>query len=159
MSRSPQTISTHALTWRATRKPVKHHMACAPFLPTPSHGGRRAGSAYCSRCHFGISTHALTWRATLTFYCNRFAPLISTHALTWRATNLAHCPCAWTPISTHALTWRATCKSVPLHVSGQQFLPTPSHGGRPVQSITLPTLPGFLPTPSHGGRPGADKAR
>ena len=37
-------------------------------------------------------------------------------------------------------------------VQKQGFLPTPSHGGRPVQSITLPTLPGFLPTPSHGGR-------
>ena len=35
-----------------------------------------------------------------------------------------------------------------------QFLPTPSHGGRQNRLILLTVWPGFLPTPSHGGRHG-----
>ena len=84
-------ISTHALTWRATKTFIqigaavyhfypRPHMEgdtkrrrCGPppslFLPTPSHGGRQ------SRCRPNqtdqtISTHALTWRAT----CHRLRP-------------------------------------------------------------------------------------
>ena len=76
-------ISTHALTWRATKRhpPPPNDKI---FLPTPSHGGRQKYTPrqpndkyFCPRphmegdncssvayCETGISTHALTWRAT-----------------------------------------------------------------------------------------------
>ena len=121
------TISTHALTWRATR-----HQIC--IHPSVS-----------------ISTHALTWRATPITVPADMTYRISTHALTWRATTPPNCltrmdiyfyprphmegdqpPQACTHkggISTHALTWRATCPPCGT-VPDDPFLPTPSHGGR-----------------------------
>ena len=77
-------ISTHALTWRAT-------IVLKSGIP-----------------HLTISTHALTWRATCAGYTSLAHNPISTHALTWRATNTTIMPIARMIISTHALTWRAT---------------------------------------------------
>ena len=55
-------------------------------------------------------------------------------------------------ISIHALTWRATVLILVMAAQAE-FLPTPSHGGRPWQCLTRHSLIGiFLPTPSHGGR-------
>ena len=123
------------------------------FLPTPSHGGRL--ERWCSPSPaLGISTHALTWRATgsnrLTKNITSFLPTPSHGGrpigpqgeqgpkdfyprphmegdITTTKT------CKYITISTHALTWRATqyryrpgCDT--------QFLPTPSHGGRPWNS-------------------------
>ncbi len=57
-------ISTHALTWRATR------VACTPttrhinFYPRPHMEGDVGRCRDCFQYH-SISTHALTWRATL----------------------------------------------------------------------------------------------
>ena len=58
-------ISTHALTWSATKK-----------------GGQQ-------RWQYIISTHALTWSATITGSTSNSQRKISTHALTWSATNVA----------------------------------------------------------------------
>ena len=55
-------ISTHALTWRATAA-----------LPVDF-------------VDLAISTHALTWRATFFKKSKKVYDYISTHALTWRAT-------------------------------------------------------------------------
>ncbi len=61
-------ISTHALTWRATKYTPRHQMTK------------------------NISTHALTWRATRPLAKKPQEPRISTHALTWRATaNMLKC--------------------------------------------------------------------
>ncbi len=56
-------ISTHALTWRATRSSYDWMGCGLQFLPTPSHGGRPLAYTAGKTAKI-ISTHALTWRAT-----------------------------------------------------------------------------------------------
>ena len=148
-------ISTHALTWRATFSQSKDPSSSNNFYPRPHMEGdarpqrrnRRTGNFYprphmegdltppiLFAPHLGISTHALTWRATLYQYQCMSAQFISTHALTWRAT-------------------RQNDGSIRI----SQFLPTPSHGGRPQIRHRCETPRSlFLPTPSHGGRPDAE---
>ena len=120
------TISTHALTWRATVYQVLFSQSQL-FLPTPSHGGRPADwqhdhppDDFYPRPHMeGDSASNTLW----------LFGRISTHALTWRAT-APGTACAHTArISTHALTWRATSIGRILAAT-VTFLPTPSHGGR-----------------------------
>ena len=141
-------ISTHALTWRATRDsactsivdiflPTPSHggrrqlrhdgIKWSRFLPTPSHGGRPvAGSAKPQRRHFyprphmeGDSTPA------------RVRPWmrISTHALTWRATEQRAAESVRRYISTHALTWRATETSAKGTARCKHFYPRPHMEG------------------------------
>ena len=117
MEKPSKWISTHALTWSATRSPP-----CKNPLMKP------------------ISTHALTWSATFKFPTNGITNKISTHALTWSATGYeipqlildynfnsrAHverdsrtCAVARSNgISTHALTWSATIFSAVNKVAG-----------------------------------------
>ena len=120
-------ISTHALTWRATVAQEVNVLAKL-FLPTPSHGGRQYRQRLSER-HRRISTHALTWRATLLREILRGSPLgISTHALTWRATQQSY----------------SVTKVI-------QFLPTPSHGGRPHQLGGNKRKQNFYPRPHMEG--------
>ena len=124
------TISTHALTWRATRVGVVT-TAVYEFLPTPSHGGRLESTPpyYHS---FSISTHALTWRATMVAKVHIFCDFISTHALTWRA----------------------TVQIVRLHNTRYpNFYPRPHMEGDVMRIFGGFDFSKFLPTPSHGGRP------
>ena len=125
-----ESISTHALTWRAT--------------------SRWAGT-YLVR---NISTHALTWRATFAYKYGQLFHYISTHALTWRATGEAVAEAvADYFISTHALTWRATQPIVAVHLLATDFYPRPHMEGDFSVSICQQPIKPFLPTPSHGGRP------
>ena len=80
-------ISTHALTWSATKQNRFRHQKQR------------------------ISTHALTWSATKLHYATMIQYWISTHALTWSATGIAPTTPAIKTISTHALTWSATKQS------------------------------------------------
>ena len=79
-------ISTHALTWSATRYSVSDYMG---------------GNDFNSRAHVerdevkhgewmehNISTHALTWSATKAMGMCVDCGKISTHALTWSATRM-----------------------------------------------------------------------
>ena len=98
-------ISTHALTWRATKGSGLFHCPCR------------------------ISTHALTWRATSTilkFSARIFYFYPRPHMEGDAKKALSRKELA---ISTHALTWRAT-ESGEFVADSSQFLPTPSHGGR-----------------------------
>ena len=103
------------------------------FYPRPHMEGDRWQQQ--TRTQAGISTHALTWRATFRKASEIFRLLISTHALTWRATLNRYIPPrpGRDNISTHALTWRATHLDM-IYDAIEEFLPTPSHGGRRVLS-------------------------
>ena len=122
------TISTHALTWRATHQLSYSGNPLLYFYPRPHMEGDGGLSGRAGRHrNFYPRPHmegdGQSWgiiRLGNHFYprphmegdCVRFTaappPGISTHALTWRAT-----------------TGRSRCGCCP-----SQFLPTPSHGGR-----------------------------
>ena len=127
-----RSISTHALTWRATFKFLSVDYLCV-FLPTPSHGGRPAASGG-SGPPGAISTHALTWRATLigsmTIHLMEFLPTPSHGGRLLQPSDEA---------------------------KTTEFLPTPSHGGRPAATLLFMDKSEFLPTPSHGGRPSESR--
>ena len=75
-----RSISTHALTWRATKVAISPQQVLE------------------------ISTHALTWRATIAQLKDQIEQSISTHALTWRATNAGQCgyhACGFLPTPSH----------------------------------------------------------
>ena len=130
-------ISTHALTWRATLS------LCCPcscrcyFYPRPHMEGDSLlmEDKVCSR-NFYPRPHM---EGDIYTDCNQGGISISTHALTWRATrHTSFSVMQALPISTHALTWRAT-SGVCRQGCWDQFLPTPSHGGRlptPAKQVT-----------------------
>ena len=98
-------ISTHALTWRATRRCCARCRSSNLFLPTPSHGGRHK--------RLIADTDEVLFLPTPSHGGRRMVEWVTKYWL----------------ISTHALTWRATCPETALH-RPILFLPTPSHGGR-----------------------------
>ena len=59
----PVLVSIHALTWRATAL-ISVSSVSASFQSTPSHGGRHL-CRLCTGKGRCVSIHALTWRATL----------------------------------------------------------------------------------------------
>ena len=143
-------ISTHALTWRATRN-RRSNPGSKEFLPTPSHGGRPLAPPFPpvglqflpTPSHGGrLHTHIIVGPEQC----------ISTHALTWRAT-LTDCGCG-SPggISTHALTWRATGAGLASCFEVKNFYPRPHMEGDHNPLRLSPCPREFLPTPSHGGR-------
>ena len=168
-------ISTHALTWRATRNynnisdaasdfyPRPHmegdyrfsinQRHSRKFLPTPSHGGRQAGNLILGQEIQFLPTPSHGGRphsdTCLALSSTDFYPRPHMEGdLPQGLLSL------WLQISTHALTWRATFW--PLYISARlfSFLPTPSHGGRlRGAGGHVYHVPPFLPTPSHGGRP------
>ena len=143
------TISTHALTWRATPEWMRLSLP-VEFLPTPSHGGRRRQDFITNFIHLFLPT-PLTWRATISWSSNtlrrEFLPTpshggrrdcmdglakvspISTHALTWRATCPPCCKTLRQHISTHALTWRATSCDMIIIEQETNFYPRPHMEG------------------------------
>ena len=122
-------ISTHALTWRATLlKPISRGPTL--FLPTPSHGGRRGGK---SRRRFG----------------GYFYP--RPHMEGDRG---ARGQCIGKAISTHALTWRATVSSAPLRASQTHFYPRPHmEGDAPPRNPAGVSPRYFYPRPHMEGDP------
>ena len=76
-------ISTHALTWRAT-KPRSLRIFFQAFLPTPSHGGRHLRQAPGSIARYFYPRPHMEGDAFSLHLC--IISAISTHALTWRAT-------------------------------------------------------------------------
>ena len=122
-------ISTHALTWSATRIAPKCEKALRVFQLTHSRGVRQTEpiptpetTDFNSRTHvecdpfkmvvdasaptnFNSRTHVECDKAIKVFV---FHHIISTHALTWSATCTKNSWRCQPRISTHALTWSAT---------------------------------------------------
>ena len=98
-------ISTHALTWSATRR-VCCNVEQTKFQLTHSRGVRPGLIDVCPGCkNFNSRTHVECDEICL---ANRARKAISTHALTWSATSINHLLPRPKRISTHALTWSAT---------------------------------------------------
>ncbi len=120
-------ISTHALTWSATRR-VCCNVEQTKFQLTHSRGVRPGLIDVCPGCkNFNSRTHVecdlgyITSKDLLDNFnsrthvecdeiclANRARKAISTHALTWSATSINHLLPRPKRISTHALTWSAT---------------------------------------------------
>ena len=100
-------ISTHALTWSATKNWRKSQWKKS--ISTHALTWSATNEQPAADVQEVISTHALTWSATLKeLRQKRKLNMISTHALTWSATPPPSCVVITFNISTHALTWSAT---------------------------------------------------
>ena len=122
-------ISTHALTWSATRLKSLNQSECSI-----STHALTWSATYVQRLFVvpaNISTHALTWSATVQVYLTVGIFDISTHALTWSATSPPNGRILLTCISTHALTWSATALFRGEHYFFGVFQLTRSRGARP----------------------------
>ncbi len=120
------------------------------FLPTPSHGGRHP--LLLPRAPRGIiSTHALTWRATSAGEPpNDRPPDFYPRPHMEGDLSYARIYSSYFPISTHALTWRATQQRESINRT-VEFLPTPSHGGRPRRPAHRTQPAHFYPRPHMEG--------
>ena len=166
-------ISTHALTWRATKTPP-YTIIISQFLPTPSHGGRQtlparpappprflptpshggrhrllrrlrgAGGDFYPRPHMEGDLQELKDELDeLNFYPR---PHMEGDISYKRESS------SFLSISTHALTWRATSSNIFQRNTSPDFYPRPHmEGDLACIRINLPPV-SFLPTPSHGGR-------
>ncbi len=104
-------ISTHALTWRATRRKIKASV-WRLFLPTPSHGGR-------------------PWRKRSMYWQSYFYPRphMEGDSIVSASQSVTD---AFLPTPSHGgrRSSAKSCGGLP-----SVFLPTPSHGGRPSRAI------------------------
>ena len=121
-------ISTHALTWRATRARGCVLLGIWGFLPTPSHGGR-----------------LLILRSIATGI--RFLPTPSHGG----RPHFYHSQNSGQDISTHALTWRATSGFVMRLIFVEDFYPRPHMEGDGLYAVFCPMTTNFYPRPHMEG--------
>ena len=143
-------ISTHALTWSATK------LFCPVYFLQTHFNSRAHVERDCTRAHSQLhrvyfNSRAHVERDRMPTQDNRSSTSISTHALTWSATVRAAGYAAEVCISTHALTWSAT-KSGCLRCVLVTFQLTRSRGARPNPSRLVVRFCIFQLTRSRGAR-------
>ena len=144
-------ISTHALTWRATVSHLANIPSTQVFLPTPSHGGRQSklkgladeAGFLPTPSHGGRRGRSHDSSGSRNFY-----PRPHMEGDIRIRQSVQH-----RPISTHALTWRATRALFGRQLGAGHFYPRPHMEGDRIPLHNLSAGIQFLPTPSHGGRP------
>ena len=114
-------ISTHALTWSAT-KTIWQNLQ--PIWKISTHA--LTWSATCYRAHCSTGTNHFNSRTHVECDVRHSEPCaassrISTHALTWSATTRRPTQLFGVMISTHALTWSATRDGVGVELHAKNF--------------------------------------
>ena len=148
-----QMISTHALTWRATRSKMTD-LLFREFLPTPSHGGRRTilflppGDVrdFYPRPHMEGDERYLPMRQCYpNFYPRPHMEGDRDGYLCQECRKYDFYPRPHMEGDTRILLGKR---------QDREFLPTPSHGGRPVNScLACITQIDFYPRPHMEGDP------
>ena len=138
-------ISTHALTWRATRVAAFGSAQPMRFLPTPSRGGRRFDTEINNSKMEFLPTPSRGGRRLRVPWLSLPIQFLPTPSRGGRLEGTIH-HVQGEDISTHALTWRATCE----HPRAEKifvFLPTPSRGGRLLHGSRASLSRDFYPRP------------